>query len=132
GTTITILGMDFDNATGVSFGATPATSFHLDGPTRITAVAPPGSDRADVVVTTPGGASATGAADRYRYVPAPAITGISPSSGDTAGGTTVTITGTDLADATGVSFGANPAAGFKVDSPTQITATAPAGTGTVH
>ena len=131
GTTVTITGAEFDNATGVSFGSTPASSFHFESPTRITAVAPPGSDTADVIVTTPGGASATGPADRYRYVAPPVITGVSPSSGDATGGTSVKITGTDLADPTDVSFGSTPAAGFKVDGPTQITATAPAGTGTV-
>jgi hypothetical protein len=131
GTTVTITGTDFDNASGVSFGSTPATSFRAAGPTRITAVAPAGSGTTDVFVTTPGGTSAASPADQYRYVPRPAITLISPSSGDTAGGTSVTITGTDLDQATDVSFGATPAAGFRLDSPTQITATAPAGTGTV-
>jgi hypothetical protein len=38
----------------------------------------------------------------------------------------VTITGTDLTDATGVSFGATAAASFTVDNATQITATSPA------
>jgi hypothetical protein len=62
---------------------------------------------------------------------APTITGISPSSGPTSGGTTVTITGTGFNCVTGVSFGSS-AATFTVNSPTQITATSPAGTaGTV-
>ncbi len=58
---------------------------------------------------------------------APTVTGISPTTGTTTGGTSVTITGTDLTGATGVSFGANPATSFTVDSDTQITATSPAG-----
>ncbi|CAO0837954.1 IPT/TIG domain-containing protein OS=Streptomyces microflavus OX=1919 GN=Smic_87380 PE=4 SV=1 [Streptomyces microflavus] len=62
----------------------------------------------------------------------PVVTGISPSSGPTAGGTAVTITGTDLTGATAVAFGSDPAASFTVDSDTQITATTPPGTpGTV-
>ena len=60
---------------------------------------------------------------------APAVTGISPASGPESGGTTVTITGTDLTGATDVQFGNTSAINFTVDSPTQITATAPAGTG---
>ena len=36
---------------------------------------------------------------------APTVTGISPTSGPTAGGTSVTITGTDLTGATSVKFG---------------------------
>ncbi|OAN63896.1 hypothetical protein A7X12_19030 [Sphingomonas sp. TDK1] len=41
------------------------------------------------------------------------------------------ITGTNLSGATSVSFGAAPAPGYTVNSTTQITATSPAGTGTV-
>ena len=59
----------------------------------------------------------------------PAVTGISPASGPTAGGTSVTITGTNLDAATGVKFGTTAAANFTVNSATQITATAPAGAG---
>ncbi|WP_167332668.1 putative Ig domain-containing protein [Rhizobium freirei] len=63
--------------------------------------------------------------------PVPTISSISPTSGPATGGTTVTITGTDLTAATAVTFGATAAAGFTVNSATSITATAPAGTGTV-
>jgi IPT/TIG domain/PASTA domain len=65
--------------------------------------------------------------------PAPAITAIDPFFGSVAGGTSVTITGTDLGAASAVKFGSVPATGFTVDSETQITAIAPpsAKTGTV-
>jgi hypothetical protein len=56
----------------------------------------------------------------------PAITGVSPANGTTAGGTTVTITGTNLTGATAVTFGGTAATSFTVDSPTQITAVTPA------
>ena len=62
---------------------------------------------------------------------APTVSGVSPTSGPAAGGTSVTITGTNLDSATGVKFGATAAASFTVNSATQITATAPAGIGTV-
>ncbi|WP_414631901.1 IPT/TIG domain-containing protein, partial [Brevundimonas sp. UBA4553] len=48
-----------------------------------------------------------------------------------AGGTSVIISGTNFSGATAVTFGATAASGFTVNSATQITATAPAGTGTV-
>ena len=54
--------------------------------------------------------------------PPPGITSISPSSGSIAGGTSVTITGHDFTGATSVNFGTAPAASFKVNSDTQITA----------
>ncbi|WP_274426302.1 beta strand repeat-containing protein [Chelativorans sp. YIM 93263] len=58
--------------------------------------------------------------------PAPMITDIAPATGTTAGGTTVTITGTELTGATAVTFGGTAANSFTVDSATQITATTPA------
>ncbi len=64
-------------------------------------------------------------------VAVPAITTLAPSSGTAAGGTSVTITGTDFTGATGVSFGGTAASAFTVNSATSVTATAPAGTGTV-
>jgi hypothetical protein len=60
--------------------------------------------------------------------PDPAVTGVSPPSGPAAGGTTVTITGTDFGGATAVRFGATFAVGFTVNSDTSIAATAPPGT----
>jgi IPT/TIG domain len=60
------------------------------------------------------------------YVPRPRLTGISVSSGPTAGGTSVTIAGTGLTGATAVSFGAVGAASFTVNSDTSITAFSPA------
>lgn len=62
----------------------------------------------------------------------PAVTGLSPQAGPTAGGTTVTITGTNLGQASAVRFGSTPARSFTVDSPTSITAVSPGGTGTVN
>ncbi len=61
----------------------------------------------------------------------PAVTGISPSLGPAAGGTQVTLTGSRFTGATAVSFGTNPATNVTVVSDTSITATSPAGSGTV-
>lgn len=64
--------------------------------------------------------------------PTPVVKKLAPTTGPAAGGTTVTISGTGFTGATAVSFGPTPAASFKVDSPTSITAVSPAGTaGTV-
>jgi hypothetical protein len=57
----------------------------------------------------------------------PAVAGLTPASGSTAGGGTVKIFGSNLDGATSVKFGGAPAI-FTVDSPGQITATAPAST----
>jgi IPT/TIG domain/PASTA domain len=58
--------------------------------------------------------------------PAPTISSLGTTSGPTAGGTSVTISGTDLENATSVSFGSAPAASFTANSESQITAITPA------
>jgi hypothetical protein len=63
---------------------------------------------------------------------APTVTGITPSAGLPAGGTSVTISGTNLTGATAVEFGSTAATSFTVNSATSITATSPAGSGTVN
>ncbi len=108
-----------------------AAAITADSGTRITGTSPPGTGPVDITVTTPVGTSKPTAADHYTYTaPRPAVTGISPDSGSTAGGTTVSITGTGLAGATGVRFGAI-ADRITADSSTQVTVTSPPGTGTV-
>src|SRR5450759_346148 len=62
---------------------------------------------------------------------APVVTSVSPSAGPASGGTVVTVTGMRLSGTTSVSFGSTPATNFSVVNDTTITATAPAGTGTV-
>lgn len=57
----------------------------------------------------------------------PTVTGVSPNSGPTGGGTSVTITGTGFNCVTGVKFGTATAT-FTVVNSTTITATSPAGT----
>ncbi|RYF90650.1 MAG: tandem-95 repeat protein, partial [Caulobacteraceae bacterium] len=118
--------------TAVSFGGAAATGFTINSATQITATAPAGAaGTIDIRVTTVGGTSATSAADQFTWVAAPMVTSISPTAGPVSGGTTVTITGTGFSGATAVTFGATAATGFTVNSATQITASAPAGTGTV-
>ncbi len=80
------------------------------------------------VETTSDNASAV---QSNAYFAAPTVTRVSPSSGPAGGGTSVTITGTNLAGASAVSFGTTAASSFTVDTATQITATSPAGSGTV-
>ncbi len=68
GTSVTITGTNFSNATAVKFGSTSASSFTVTDATHIAAVAPPEpAATVDVRVTTPGGASATVAGDQYTY-----------------------------------------------------------------
>ena len=76
---------------------------------------------------------ANGKVDIGAYEYQPVVTGISPATGSTGGGTPVTITGIDLSGATAVDFGTTAATNVIVQSPTEITAMTPAGNaGTVH
>jgi alpha-tubulin suppressor-like RCC1 family protein len=63
--------------------------------------------------------------------PPPTVTAVSPAEGAQAGGTSVSISGTEFTGTTAVKFGSTEAKSFKVNSDSSITATSPAGTGTV-
>jgi hypothetical protein len=129
GTEVVVNGSGFTNATGVAFGGVPAASFSVNSDSQITAQSPAGMGAVDITVTSAGGTSSTTPADQFDYVPA--VTGITPSVGPEAGGTAVTISGAGFTNATGVSFGAVPAASFSVSSDGEINAQSPPGTGTV-
>jgi len=131
GTSVTITGTNFSGATSVSFGGTAASSFTVNSPTQVTAASPPGIGTVNVTVSTPSGTSATSAADQFTYGSTPTVTGVNPSTGPPSGGTTVTVNGNNFTGATAVRFGSNAAGAFSVVSAAQITATSPAGTGTV-
>jgi hypothetical protein len=124
-TPVTITGSGFTDATAVDFGTGNPAAFVVDSDGQITATSPPGSGTVDVTVTANGTASATGPADQYTYENAPTVTALSTGAGPLSGGTSVTITGTNLTDATGVSFGATPATSFTVVNSTTITTTSP-------
>jgi len=129
GTTVTITGTGFTGATKVTFGAVAATSYTVVSDTEITAVSPAqAAGPRNIVVTTAGGTGTpVVAADSFTYMASvPTVTGVAPPTGPTAGGTTVTITGTGFTGATKVTFGAVPATTYKVVSDTEITAVSPA------
>jgi alpha-tubulin suppressor-like RCC1 family protein len=136
GTAVTIGGSEFNGATAVRFGDANATAFHVESSTSITAIAPAGSGAVDVTVTTPEGTSKPNPADQFSYVnplvARPSVSGVSPAQGPAAGGTSVTISGTNLAGATAVRFGSASASAYTVNSEgTSITAVDPSGEGSV-
>jgi hypothetical protein len=127
GTAVTINGTNLSGATAFSFGSVAATDVEVVDASQVTCVSPAqGAGPVDVTVTTSGGTSATSANDQFTYVvPAPpTITSITPSSGPAAGGTSVTIAGTNLSGAS-VTFGGTAATGVTATA-TQITCTTPA------
>lgn len=85
-----------------------------------------GIKNASLTVTTAAGSTAV-PLTATASCSAPTVTGISPSSGFADGGTTVTITGTGLSNATAVKFASTNATAFTTNSATLLTATSPAG-----
>ena len=131
GTTVTLGGSGFTGATAVAFGGTAAGSFTVNSDASITVTSPAAAaGTVDITVTTPLGTSLASSADQFLYEGAPTVTSISPNSGNSAGGTSVTVTGSGFLGTTSVSFGGAPAS-FTVISATQLTATSPAGAGAV-
>ena len=123
GSSVVITGANFVSVTSVAFNGVTSASPTVNSPTRITATVPGGATTGPISVTT---ASGTGqSAANFTVIPAPTITGLSPSSG--SAGTTVTITGTSFSDAIAVTFNGLNAGSFNVGSVTQIVAAAPAG-----
>jgi hypothetical protein len=131
GNTVTISGQNFRNlpsAPAVSFGSNAATNVIFNSGTTLTATVPAGTGGAVTVkVNDADGQSAT-LTSGYTYVPAPAITGVSPAAGSSSGGTVVTITGTNFTNGANlqVQFGVNNATAVTFVSATQVKATTPA------
>lgn len=59
--------------------------------------------------------------------PAPTVTAVTPATGSTAGGTPITITGTDLTGATAITVGGAACISFNAASATSATCTTPPG-----
>ena len=132
GTPVAIIGTGFVSAPGITqvlFGTTPAPGFTVDSDTHISAVVPPVSGTVDVTIVTPAGTTATTGLMQYTVEAQPIVSGLSPASGPLAGGTSLTITGSGFSGVGAVMFGSLPAAGFTVNSDTQITAVSPFGMG---
>lgn len=126
GTELRITGTHFVAAI-VTLGGNECTDATVTG-TQITCTTPEGSGVVNIRVTNADEQLAM-MSDAFTYVPAPTITGVSPSFGPQAGGTTITITGTHF-DAATVTLGDNDCTDVTVTG-TKITCATPAGTGTV-
>jgi len=109
GTSVTLHGSGFTGATSVMFGGTSVSGFSVSDDNHISVHSAPGAAGATVhvTVTTPAGSSAPATQDQFSYLAAaaPAVYGLSPNSGTTAGGTPLTIFGSGFTGAVSVSFG---------------------------
>lgn len=131
-----------EEVTSCAFEYGPSETYGFSAPCSTA----PGSGISPVAVSATVSGLSSGATYHYRIVAtnangtsygedatfttvvhnAPTITGVSPEAGLDAGGTSVTITGTELSEATAVKFGAYNAQSFHVNSSESITAVSPA------
>ena len=128
---VTISGSGLAGATAVHFGAAtvPSSAFTVGAGGTSIVLAPPAATTGTVpvTVTTPTGTSGATGLALFSYI-GPAIAAVSPSSGSAAGGTVVTITGSNLGSPGSgpiVRFGGVAAPAVTVLSPTTLTAVAP-------
>ena len=122
GGSVLIYGGGFTGATAVSFGGVATSGFGVISDTEIMAEIPGhAAGVVNVVVTAPSGVSPITSADQYNYLApaAPAVTGVSPNTGTTAGGGGVYIYGSGFSGATAVTFGGSSTP-FSVMSGTEI------------
>jgi hypothetical protein len=127
GCEVTITGTNFNTVSSVTIDALTAT-FTTDSTTQISAVVPSGANGSAPIVVTetaPNTHTETLAFDAVNTACPVTVTGLNPTSGVV--GTSVVITGTGFVAGATVKFNQTTATGVVVNSPTQITATVPAG-----
>jgi hypothetical protein len=129
GDALTITGTGFANGASVTIDGNPATAVMVVNPTTINATTPPGiAGPVDVVVTNLDLQAGTCfGCFTYLGLPAPTVTNVSPSSGTSAGGDTLTITGTGFASGASVTIDGAPATAVTVVNATTISAATPPG-----
>lgn len=138
GNTVIINGTNFLPGVTVTFNGTPGTvtllssselsvivpALTFEGPPMLKETT---TEPVDVVVTNTDGQKTVLSAS-YTYTSTISITGISPNNGSTAGGTVVTITGTNfVSGTTTVQFGTQAGINVTVNSPTSLTVQSPSG-----
>lgn len=128
GTAITITGTNFVSGATVTFGGVAALNVSTINGTTISATTPAhAAGLVDVIVTNPSAESGT-LTNGFSYISptGPTVASVSPNSGPTGGGTSVTIAGTNFASGATVTFGGVAATNVTVVTSTSITLTTPA------
>ncbi|WP_426574778.1 FG-GAP-like repeat-containing protein [Aquihabitans sp. McL0605] len=119
---ITLTGAGLGGATSVRFDGV-SVPFTITDAEHLKATPPTQTPGAHLVtVTSPWGASVPITAS---FAAPLKVTAAAPASGTALGGTTVTLTGSNLLGTTGVTFGGRPATDLHVVSATTLTVTAP-------
>lgn len=127
GTVVTLTGSGFVTGAEVLFGALESPAVTFVSSTRVTAVAPAAAmNVVSVSLRNPDGQLAS-LSSAFRYVEAPTLTAIAPTSGDVRGGTVVRLTGAGFGALTAVRFGAVASPLVTLVNPTTLDAVSPPG-----
>ena len=127
GTRIAITGTGFTHVIRVTFGSLSGTALRVVSPTKLYITSPRHPVGVAVIrVINTQGTSAHHTTDVYRYVSPPTVISVSPAGGPPAGGTRVTISGTNFTHVLVVKFGTAKGKAVRVLSSTRIAVTAPA------
>ena len=126
GTGVTITGTDFVTGATVTLGGTAATNVVVTNSTTLTATTPAHAAGAVAVTVTNPDTQSGSLASGFTYNAAPTVSSVSPNNGPAAGGTGVTITGTDFVTGATVTLGGTAATNVVVTNSTTLTATTPA------
>ncbi|WP_328730955.1 Ig-like domain repeat protein [Streptomyces caniferus] len=126
GNVVELVGANLNTALLVHFGDAIAFPTAVsEGQLLVTAPPVAGPGTVPVYVTTIGGVSNQ---LPYTYAAVPSVTGVSPSTGPIAGGTTLVVSGTGLSRVTSVTVGGVPAVSFRAYSDTLLVVVTPPGT----
>jgi DNA-binding beta-propeller fold protein YncE len=115
----------------VTFGTSVATATVVSGTTILAEAPAQAEGLVPVTVKNEAGTSTESLSDVFTYTVDPEVIGVAPAIGSEAGGTTVTVAGERFNRVTAVRFGSTPATSFTVESPEEIVAKVPPGTGAV-
>lgn len=131
GTVVTITGTGFQTGASVLFGSVLGTGVSVVSAERILVISPPAQDVPGVAITVINPDQQSGTSQQlfsYDFVTAPfSVTSVSPSTGTTAGGTALTISGTGFVAGATVAIGGVPADNAVVLNAFTILTTTPLG-----
>ncbi len=127
GTAVAVTGTNFNEGLTVTFGSVAGSVVSVS-PLQVVVFAPaqPSATKVDITVTNTDGKSAklTGA---FTYTKPPTLTKVTPASGSSAGGTQITLTGTNLQAGMKVMVAGIQATEVEVTSASAATAVTPPG-----
>ncbi|MET8947486.1 IPT/TIG domain-containing protein [Streptomyces sp. NPDC004542] len=128
GDTLQINGTGLGSTTRVNFGSVTVTSGLTVTSTQVSLTVPSTQCAGQVPVSVTSNTNVTSNSLPFFLISAPSVTGVGTTCGPAAGGTPITLFGTNFLTGTGATVGGGSAGSFAVSSSSQATFTTPAHT----